>query len=166
MKRIVYILCVTFLFSSCSNEKVTSSIEGAKEIKGDSIAVVQSEIVDTVVKASEQLVVTPEYWESFETEISAIIFFYQGEILAPFEAKIVEGLKKEYNDLPFYELYTNDDYAQVFLNDTLAFDISEYLLDKRYGFVLLKPQYPPNYEYLDDSLSSLKMSFDEFYLNK
>jgi len=111
-------------------------------------------------------VVTPEHWENFDTDIEMAILFYKGDSLVDFERRVVDGLKEEFSSLEFHEFYSDDNIAQVFINDTLAFDISNFMMEKSYGFVLLKPSVSPHYEFLSDSLSTLKMNFHEFYGNK
>lgn len=148
---------VLFCFS-CSGER----IENVSDIEGKEEPTVV--LIDLIEKPSN--VLTEELWPDFETDIEMAILFYKGDSLVNFERKIVDGLKEEFSTLEFHEFYSDDNLAQVFLNDTLVFDLSNYMSDKSCGFVLLKPGFSPKYEFLDDSLSSLKINFREFYGNK
>ena len=149
------------LMVSCSTEKT----ETRNELPVDEITSYEM-IEDEVILIDKPWnVVTPEHWENFDTDIEMAILFYKGDSLLDSERIIVDGLKKEFSTLEFHEFYSDDKIAQVFINDTLAFDISNFIMEKSFGFVLLKPSVYPRYELLNDSLSTLKVNFHEFYGN-
>ena len=148
------------LLISCDNE---AEVVGVEDLLSVEESVVDSEILQI---EKPKNVVTQEHWENFETDIELTILFYKGDSLQDFERNIVDGLKGEFSSLEFHEFYSDDNIAQVFINDTLAFDISNFMMEKSYGFVLLKPGVSPHFEALNDSLSTLKDNFRKFYGNK
>jgi len=155
-----YLGVIPLFIASCGAESKT--VEDIIVLPDNEIVLEQE--VEQIEQPSN--VVTPEHWENFDTDIELTIMFYKGDSLMDFERNIVDGLKEEFSTLDFHEFYTDDNIAQVFINDTLAFDISNFIMEKSYGFVLLKPGIAPHYEFLDDSLMTLKDNFHEFYGNK
>ena len=142
-KIIVPILSLLMLSCSAPVEEEKHNIE----VKSDST--MMEVYVDSVPEpkevpnpeAKEPSVVTPEFWENFKTDITAIVFFTKKDTLPSEDEQLVMSVEQNFvkSGLNFYQVLSSDSASMVFLNDTLVFDFTEYKYQFGEGYVLLKP---------------------------
>jgi hypothetical protein len=97
-------------------------------------------IVEDIEVPEQHNVVTPEFWESFETDMKVVYFYSKIDSLQihlPLEKELAKSYC-ETNGIAYHEYYTNDNMGLVQLSDTLFFDLTDNLMKNKEGFLLLK----------------------------
>lgn len=152
MKKTIIALS-TLALISCGSEHTDEEKEMNEEviIVNDTTSTSGATTIDTSAIESEPTTspvstVTQEFWDSFKTDIKGIIYFTKTDSTFTEDKPLIDQLNNELNGVSNYKMYTNDNYAQIYLNDTLAFDITPFLLEHDKGFVLLKPHTMPEYQ--------------------
>jgi len=149
MKKLI-IAFSALAFVSCGSSETE---EKKEEVIEEEVVIVtdnnENEVETTIIKTPSS-VVTQEHWEQFQTDIKGVIYFTKTDSTFSENENLVASIKDKLKGVANYKMYTNDNYAQLFLNDTLAFDISPFLLEHENGFVLLKPQSIPTYQSVDE----------------
>ena len=163
MKIIVGFFIVLGLIS-CGNEVKDAPKNNMEVISVSDTVQIEETALTAIDKPNN--VVSPEFWENFDTNIEMAILFYKDDSLTQTERTTFSDLREEFPSLEFHEFYTDDKIAQVFINDTLAFDITSFLIQNESGLVLIKPFFQPVYKSLQLSIDELKKDFHEFYANK
>lgn len=152
MKKLIIAFCALALVS-CGSTESEDKNDKKEEILEEEVVIVtennENEIDTTTIKTPSS-VVTQEHWEHFQTDIKGVIYFTKTDSTFSENQNLVATIKDKLKGIANYKMYTNDNYAQIFLNDTLAFDISPFLLEHKNGFVLLKPQSIPTYQSVDE----------------
>lgn len=97
-------------------------------------------VQETETEIHQTNVVTPEFWDSFETDIT-IVFYYSKiesspETVHTFKEKLVNGAVS--NGYDFHEYHTDENMGMVQVDDNIFFNLTEYLWNNNEGFVLLK----------------------------
>ncbi len=130
-KFFVVFTSVVFL-SSCQDK--TAEITGPPEPVNPPV------IVEDIVVPKQNNVITPEFWESFETQ-KKVVYFYSKIDSLQIHLPLEKELAKSYcasNNISYHEYYTNDNMGLVQLDDSLFFDLTDNLTLNKEGFLLLK----------------------------
>lgn len=146
-KTIIAISTLTLI--SCGSEQTNENKEVNEEIvivNDTSSTTEEISHPDSEPTTSPVSTVTQEFWDSFKTDIKGIIYFTKTDSTFTEDKPLIDQINNELIGVSNYKMYTNDNYAQIYLNDTLAFDITPFLLEHNKGFVLLKPHTMPEYQ--------------------
>lgn len=120
------------VLTSCENKPA--------EITGPPEPVNPPVIVEDIQVPKQQNVVTPEFWESFDTDLKVVYFYSKIDSLQihlPLEKELAKSFCLEQN-VDYHEYYTNDNMGLVQLGDSLFFDLTDNLMANQEGFLLLQ----------------------------
>ena len=141
------------LYSCSGNETQGDAKEKVVEeeiiVVKDSIEeVAETDLLSAVEKPKN--VVTQEFWDQFDTDINGIVYFSKKDSTFENHGFTLSSIQEKADGVTLYKFYTNDNYAQLYLNDSLAFDMTPFLLEYEEGFVLLKPHFIPTFVSSDE----------------
>ena len=149
-KKVFLAVAVLAVFYSCK--------DSSPEITGPPEPVHPPVNVEDIEVPFQSNVVTPEFWESFSTDLKVVYFYSKIDSLQihlPLEKELTKSFC-ETNGIAYHEYYTNDDMGMVQLSDSLFFDLTDHLIASKEGFLFLKPGSIQNHGF--EKLSSDKMS--------
>lgn len=146
------------LFTACAEEKIDS--ENHSEV----IEVAIKDTVSAIVIASP-LVVTPEFWENFATDISMVVFFTGKEDLSDHQDEILSSVEEQVSfiGVGYHQVFSSDSSSFVFLNDSLMFDFTEYKHQFSEGYFLLKPREMPDVFGFVDDMKTIEERIKTYY---
>ncbi len=130
-KSIVFVFALVFL-AAC--------VEKSVEVTGPPEPANPPVVVEDIEVPQQTNVVTPEFWEAFDTDIQAVYFYSKIDSLQihlPLEKELAKSFCEE-NGISYHEYYTNDNMGLVQLDDTLFFDLTDHLISNEEGFLFLK----------------------------
>lgn len=161
MKKVIYLLTAFIAFSCSSKEK--ESVPLKEGVVVDTIQEVSEDV--EIVEDEPQLIVTPEHWENFSTDISAIVFFTEKDDLPEQDAELVNSIEGHVAipNTEYYQVYSSDSVSYVYLNDTLMFDFTEYKHQFGDGYFLLKPGEMPFAFGFEDDVDMIAESINTYY---
>ena len=134
MKYIIPFLFIALLVASCQEAENTEEVQTDHEVHGIEPA------QETVADVHQTNVVTPEFWSSFDTDVT-IVFYYSKIESSPeevhgFKQQLINGADAHGYD--FHEYHTDENMGMVQVDDNIFFNLTEYLWANDEGFVLLK----------------------------
>ncbi|MCB9189083.1 MAG: hypothetical protein H6599_07350 [Flavobacteriales bacterium] len=134
MRYTTLLFLSTLFFASCKESESTEETTAHNEVQEvETVQNVEMEIHQTNV-------VTPEFWENFDTDVR-VVFFYSkkessSELIQKLKKEIVGG--EEALNYVFHEYHTDDNMGMVQVDDNIFFNLTEYLWNNEEGFVLLR----------------------------
>lgn len=156
-QKILVIFVVVGLLSSCENK--------AEEITGPPEPVNPPVVVEDIEVPHQQNVVTPEFWEQFETDLRVVYFYSKIDSLQihlPLEKELAKSFCDE-NNIDYHEYYTNDNMGLVQLGDTLFFDLTDNIIANEEGFLLLQKGDLKDLDYSQIDQESLSEELTSFF---
>lgn len=148
-QKIFVVLISIVLLSSCGDK--SAEVIGPPELVNPPV------VVEDIVVPKQHNVVTPEFWEAFETDLKVVYFYSKIDSLQihlPLEKELAKSFCNE-NNVDYHEYYTNDNMGMVQLGDSLFFDLTENLIANKEGFLLLQKGQMKNLNY--EGLTQLKL---------
>lgn len=158
MKRtsLSVIIALTLLMTSCqeTQEDVTPS-ENQNTTS-------EAQMVED--KPVQSNVVTPEFWENFDTDVRVVFFYSKKESSPEYIHKIKDEIiaGAEANGYVFHEYHTDENMGMVQVDDEVFFNLTEYLWNSDEGFVLLRQgalQHVPAAELSEEGIGSIVADF-------
>ncbi|CAG5085771.1 hypothetical protein [Parvicella tangerina] len=134
----VFIFSLFLLFLvSCQEEATTSEEKTQKEIPQNEVAQNSEE---TPADFKQTNVVTPEFWDSYDTDVVMIFYYNKKESSGDKIHQVKEEVLNNEESLgyEFHEYYTDENMGMVQVDDNVFFNLTEYLWNNDEGFVLLK----------------------------
>lgn len=134
MKKTILLLILGFFAMSCQEESSAEETNAPNEVN-EKVPVVEPE-----TEFQQTNVVTPEFWESFETDVRVVFFYSKKESSADLVHQVKEKVIEQEASLNyiFHEYHTDDNMGMVQVDDNVFFNLSEYLWNSDEGFVLLR----------------------------
>ena len=155
-KKALLFATVLSVFASCK--------DNSTEVTGPPAPVNPPVNVEDIEVPFQSNVVTPEFWESFSTDMKVVYFYSKIDSLQihlPLEKEMTKSFC-ESNGIAYHEYYTNDNMGMVQLSDTLFFNLTENLIGSKEGFLFLKPGSIQNHGFTTlnpDKMGELLQSF-------
>lgn len=131
-QKIFVVFMTIAMLSSCGDKSV--EVTGPPELVNPPV------IVEDIEVPKQNNVVTPEFWEAFETDLKVVYFYSKIDSLQihlPLEKELAKSFCNE-NNIDYHEYYTNDNMGLVQLGDSLFFDLTDNLMANKEGFLLLQ----------------------------
>jgi len=134
MKYTIILLFIAFIAASCQEAETTEDATVSTDVQET------EKTQETETEVHQTNVVTPEFWESFDTDVT-IVFYYSKIESSPdavhaFKDELLNGA--EANGYEFHEYHTDENMGMVQVDDNIFFNLTEYLWNNEEGFVLLK----------------------------
>lgn len=131
---IPFIFSVLFLIG-CQEEATT-------EETTETVTVEETQdIPETIEEVHQSNVVTPEFWEDYETDVRVVFFYSKVENSPPEISSVKKDLllgEANGEAYEFHEYHTDENMGMVQVDDNVFFNLTEYLWNNEQGFVLLK----------------------------
>lgn len=131
-RKILFPILISTLLASCGEK--TPVVTGPPELVNPPV------VVEDIVVPVQHDIVTPEFWTSFDTDLKVVYYYSKIDSMQTNLPKVKEATKIfcNTNNIAYHEYYTNDNMGLVQLNDSLFFDLTEYLTANSEGFLFLK----------------------------
>lgn len=133
MRNYFYPLIIigTFIWTSCKDQTQPAE-ETPQEVQ-----VNEQQPEET---SHQSNVVTPEFWDNFDTDVRVVFFYSKKESSPEYIHKIKEEIKAASGNLgyTFHEYHTDENMGMVQVDDDVFFNLTEYLWNSDEGFVLLR----------------------------
>lgn len=134
MKYTILLLLLAVIAVSCQEAETTEETPTETQIKE------QETTPEVETEVHQTNVVTPEFWNSYETDV-LIVFYYSKIESSPdavhsFKEELLNG--DEQYGYEFHEYHTDENMGMVQVDDNIFFNLTEYLWNNEEGFVLLK----------------------------
>lgn len=138
MKYTILALFAVITITGCKGESSSTQDDPATQQEVKSVEVANESEVTTEITQTN--VVTPEFWENFDTDVRVVFFYSKKES----SSQLIQNIKKEIIggegslNYVFHEYHTDDNMGMVQVDDNIFFNLTEYLWNSDEGFVLLR----------------------------